>query len=254
MTSVFLWAARYPRGCRDTSVRERRTYRVKPFRNYKLCLLIETIADRAEGELIEVSVKGAAARVRLEDLPLLRVGDRVWLVFESGMIPAPIAVQATVRNLVTEAQLTRYGFEFEEPWELEGRISQRLHELFNRRRAYRVEPVEPVEVRLIDSKRFETTSLLKCISATGLCVLVKPETAPRFEVGKQLEVSFDLSQQVKGFKFVVWSRNRQLHNGKTSYGLEFDPVRSEAFKRQQEAIYDYITEVRSIGTPRDLAG
>jgi c-di-GMP-binding flagellar brake protein YcgR len=253
-------------------VEGRKRYRVTPDEAHTLAITVKTAeGETFTGELLDITIDGAGTRFPRDIGPTLAVGQPATLTFTSLRLRKPIQVNAKVRSRVELGAFRsyRYGFEFSEWQELQRRLSGEIHELFNQRMSYRVEPdpAQPIEaiVKLTQADRlavhdappkvpeeFKAVASVKDISAIGTAILIDREAEVTLAATDVVEVSFQLPISDKTVELVSWIRNRQLQDESVCYGLEFDADRSEYFERQQNEIIKYITRRRLEEPPKRL--
>lgn len=250
----------------------RKRYRVTPDEAYTLAVTVKTAdGETFAGELLDIAIDGAGTRFPRDVGPTLAVGQTATLTFTSVRLRKPIQVHAKVRSRVELGAFRsyRYGFEFNEWEELERRLSGEIHELFNQRVSYRVEPdpVQPMEAVLKlthasqllvrdapadEAGEFEAVGQIKDISAIGIAIIIDREVEVTLASTDLVDVSFRLPKSDKTVQLVSWIRNRELQGDNVCYGLEFDPDQSEYFTGQQNEIVKYIKRRRLEEPPKTL--
>ncbi len=250
----------------------RKRYRVTLDQAHTLNVTVKTAdGESFAGELLDITIDGAGTRFPRDVGPTLAVGQPATLTFTSARLRKPIQVYAKVRSRVELGAFRsyRYGFEFNQWEELQRRLSGEIHELFNQRVSYRVEPnpAEPVKAVLKlaqeqypsssdaappEAATFETAGIVKDLSLIGLAILVDREAEVTLAATDLVDVSFRLPMSQNKLQLVSWIRNRQLQDDHVCYGLEFDPDRSNHFKTQQDEIMKYVRRRRLEEPPRRL--
>lgn len=250
----------------------RKRYRVTPDEAHTLDVTVKTAdGETFTGELLDIAIDGAGTRFPREVGPTLAVGQPATLTFTSARLRKPIQVHAKVRSRVELGAFRsyRYGFEFNEWQELQRRLSGEIHELFNQRVSYRVEPdpAEPIEATVKlpreghlpsadvppeEAREFEAIGRVKDICAIGVAILVDREAEVTLAATDLVNVSFRLRTSQQNVQLVSWIRNRQLQDEWVCYGLEFDPDRSEYFREQQDEVMKYVKRRRLEEPPKRL--
>lgn len=246
----------------------RKRYRITPGEDHSLDVTVKTAEGTAfPGELLDITIEGAGTRFRRDAGPTLAVGQPATLTFTSVRLRKPISIRAKVRSRVEmgEFRSYRYGFEFDQWEELEGRLSREIHHLFNQRVVYRVEPDPVVEAVLRlppeppaggqpdqETPAFEAAGPIKDLSAVGIAVLVDRAAEEAFATIDLVEIAFRLPTSSETLKLMGWIRHRQLKEDRVYYGLEFDPDRSARFDQQQHAIVRYVKRRQLEEPPRKI--
>lgn len=232
----------------------RRHYRVTPADQHTVEVSVSTADGQAfPAELLDITIEGAGTRFLREAGPTLAVGQAATLTFKSARLRRPIRVQAKVRSRVELGAFRsyRYGFEFDGREELEQQLGGEIYRLFNQRNIYRVEPdpEQPIEAVIhlseydsatpASAAGFEAHGHLKDLSTVGAAVLVDRRAESTLAATDLVELSFRLPGSGRALRLTAWIRHRELQDEHVCYGLEFDPMRSEAFARDEHELLKY---------------
>ena len=147
-------------------------------------------SGRAVGEVADLSLKGAAIRFPLAQDPTFGVGALVTVLLHCGQNEV-VEVEATVQTRTELNDTRRFGFTFSDSRALRVKLNAGLLELFNQRKAFRVEPnaAAPVTVRIRVDER-EMTGRLRDISTDGVGVLM--DAAAEDQLSHVLDVNLVL--------------------------------------------------------------
>ena len=224
---------------------QRKQYRVRvqEGRILQIALLPAKGTSPCAGTIIDVSADGAAVRFPLADCPALALGATVELSVTSDQLKTPLLAHARVRHRIEEKDFRQYGFQFTDREQFERRLSPILNALFNRRRAYRVEPDSEAPVEVAVEAHEGGTSVpgrLVNISAGGLQVRLPVDSDAALVDSDIVKLSFSLPQCPRPFALVGSVRSRFLDGMWVRYGIAFDQGRSGTFERQADGISDYV--------------
>jgi hypothetical protein len=200
---------------------------------------LETAAgDVFAGDLLEASFDGVEVRFPRTKTPTLAIGGRAMITIESTHTQASMRLKTKVKHRGEKETFRHYSLLFFEPEKLGEKFPQELLRLFNRRSAYRAQPVpgEPIEI-VLRSGKHQVIGRLRDISATGICALVGPDADIAIAAVEQVETSFRLPPSEKTLKLEAWIRWRHINGLALAYGLQFHP---ESIKRYEAEVLDYI--------------
>ena len=197
------------------------------------------------GEVVDVSAQGVALRVPRNIAPVLSLGQNVSFPFTPRTQAEPVALRATVRSRNRVGKHWRYGFEFELDNMRGMRFAEEFYGLFNRRDAFRVEPLaeEPIPVTIanLDGSLPPIAIAQLCnVSATGLGIRFSSNADPTLADDAILHTMLRPPTSPCSLKLAGRIRHRTLRGDTVCYGLQFDPKHSEQFERDHENLVDYI--------------
>jgi hypothetical protein len=206
-----------------------------------------------EGQLSDASFGG----VRVELLgvefgsrtpPVLQLGQEVVLSFSFTGVSQPVRARAVVVSRTDHGENRYYGFRFTNQAQFESQLSTRLYGLFNRRRAYRVQPqtasdsavhvaIEPQKGRLC--VRGQAADL----SVTGVGVRAPLKTEAALARTDHVTVTLSLPESTETLRLAGVIRHRRVVSVTTAhYGIEFDFERSPEAEKQQGMILAYVMQ------------
>ncbi len=199
-------------------------------------------SGKAIGDVLDLSLNGAAVRIAVTENPTFSVGEPMTVHFLST--PAgPVEVQAKVQARSELDDSRRFGLVFEDPGALRKRLNGGLLRLFNQRKAFRVEigSGSQTDVR-IRTDGPEALGQLLNVSAAGVAVLVDPQVEAQLSQVVSVSVAFQLPGDDEALVFRAVIRNRAQMKGRDGiyYGLELDRTSSSDFIAQQQHIVDYV--------------
>jgi c-di-GMP-binding flagellar brake protein YcgR len=173
-------------------------------------------------ELIDLSIRGAGARVPVHDDRKYEKGDAVELAI-TGMMRAEVKVSARVASVRPEGGgWLRIGFEFQQPEKVSQQLDTFYLKHFNRRRDQRVSPA--IDRRVLATLRVDGTEIkgtLGDVAESGVALvltLADGERLPKSDTG---EVEFRLPG-CAAYKLNVCLRHRTTTRERVVVGLEFD--------------------------------
>ena len=217
----------------------RQVYRIDLTGSYHLKGLLRCEAmPNLEGKLMDISAKGVGLAFTSEADPRLLVGAGLELVFRAPN-GTELKAAAVVRDYVDPGGFVRYGFEFEDPEELDKRIPILLRPIFNRRRAPRVKPEAPISVQ-IEHAESSTTAELVDISTIGASVTLPFGQAEAFDRDSEVSLSFLLPTCTTLLTIAGLVRGRRLVGPTVHVGIEFDSLRTEGLADVESALQDFV--------------
>ncbi|NUP98126.1 MAG: PilZ domain-containing protein [Planctomycetaceae bacterium] len=173
-------------------------------------------------ELVDLSIRGAGARVPLNDDRKFEKGDKVELAI-TGMMRAEITAEARIASVKPDrGGFVRVGFEFQQPEKVAEQLDTFYLKHFNRRRDQRVSPA--IDRRVLATLRVEGIELkgtLGDVAESGVALvltLADGERVPKAETG---EIEFRLPG-CANYKLNVCLRHRTATRERLVVGLEFD--------------------------------
>jgi c-di-GMP-binding flagellar brake protein YcgR len=186
-------------------------------------------------ELIDLSIRGAGARVPNSDDRKYEKGDKVQLAI-TGMMRSEIKAEARIASVTPDGGgHVRIGFEFEQP----ERVSQQLDTFylkhFNRRRDQRVSPAidrrVPATLR-IDGTEFK--GILGDIAESGVSVVFSLADGERLPKAESGEIEFRLPG-CETYTLSACLRHRTNTRERVILGIEFD--------KDDERLHKHATEL-----------
>ena len=199
-------------------------------------------SGRAAGEVADLSLKGAAIRFPLAQDPTFGVGALVTVLLDCGQDEV-VEVEATVQTRTELNDARRFGFTFADSRALRVKLNAGLLELFNQRKAFRVEPsaTVPVTVR-IRVDELEITGRLRDISTDGVGVLM--DATAEDQLSHVLDVNLVLHLPDGGaplrVKASIRNRTRTDKKNRICYGLRFDPASSSSPSEDHQRLVAYV--------------
>jgi hypothetical protein len=224
---------------------ERRSvYRVPAERDDAIRAEVVGQSGRAFGDVLDLSLNGAAVRIAITENPTFSVGEPVTVHFlctPAGQVEVQAKVQA--RSELDDSR--RFGFAFEDPAALRKRLNGGLLRLFNQRKAFRVELGTGSQTAVrIRTDGPEALGRLLNVSADGVAVLVDPQVEAQLSDVVSVSVAFQLPGDDEALIFRAVIRNRAQMKGGDGvyYGLELDRTSSSDFIAQQRRLVDYVMQ------------
>ncbi len=193
------------------------------------------------GRLVDLSEGGVG--LRLLSWPSVlhpSVGEVAALSFPSLVLNRPLMASAFVRHREEAGGNYRYGLQFTDRRQLDGRLWPVFHRLFNRRRSVRVapDPGLPVEVSA-QGVRLQVAVI--DISQRGVGIRIRADEEPALAGSDHLEIVVALPEGRDHVHLDGIVRSRRLTGGEIDYGIEFDLGHSGDADRYQSAIGEYMT-------------
>ena len=193
------------------------------------------------GEAVGASVEGIGVRFPKRPGTVLTIGEPVTLSFRLPHLSHRIELGATPTNSLAQASCWRYGFQFNDKLDAPAEFAARFYRVFNRRRAYRVEPnsASAVEVTVVAGETAQTAKLDN-ISATGIALSIDGDSVEPLARSERWVLSFCLPDTEERLTMVATVRHSDRTRQQRSYGLEFNPNETEHFEIQQQVIMDFV--------------
>ena len=189
------------------------------------------------------SIPGGGIGVRFLKRPGagLAIGEPVTLSFRLRHLSHRIELGATPTNSLAQASCWRYGFQFNDKLQAPAEFAARFYQVFNRRRAYRVEPndASAVEVGVLAGE-LALSATLENISATGIALSIEDDSVDPLARSERWRLSFGLPDTEEWLTVVANVRHSDRTRQPRFYGLEFDPNETEHFEIQQQIIMDFV--------------
>ena len=193
------------------------------------------------GDVLDVSLKGAAVRIALEHDPTFAIGERVNLTLDSDTLGSA-TIQATVRARSELSGFRRFDFAFPNPDTLRRQLNAKFMRFFNERKAFRIEPSPetPIDVHMT-SETYQTTGRLRDLSADGVGIIVDGESERRLARVVDVGITFALPGHARPVSFQASIRKRFRLDGTDGvcYGFSWDPEVSD-FSTHQQRVIDYV--------------
>ena len=221
----------------------RRVYRVSVKEPDRMRLFLETAeGTRFRGQLFDVSLLGAGARFEGDRVPKLDLGEIVTLRLETTEDSGSFSIRARTRSIFWVRDYERYGFEFEDPQELQSGLAARSFQWFNRRRAPRARPAEGqnVAVTVRDALGNRWHGRMADVSAAGISLRFDAHSDPALGDDAAFKITFRLPGQERELGLQANLRRRERQAEGVLYGLEFDSGLTDDFKEMSEAIDQFV--------------
>ena len=220
----------------------RQAYRVATSGHDAIRADITGDSGRAVGDVLDLSLTGAAVRIATAQDPTFAIGELVTAFFHSGDSD-PIEVQARIEARSELDDSRRFSLAFPDPAALRDKLTSGLLQIFNQRKAFRVEmkAATPVEAQ-VRVEGFEAIGRLQNISEDGVAVLLDAQVEDRLASSVGLTLTFQLPGDDRALVFsaVIRNRCRAEDESKVCYGLRLDPTNSSNFPAQRRCIVDYV--------------
>ena len=231
-------------GADGPGVDRRELYRVDLREDERgLSVAVETAqGHKIEAQLVDLSRKGLALRIPADRAPDVAAREQLWLHFRDPG-DRPIApLRAMVRSVIGTPGFVRYGLRFDPDQDLSQVLPEDLLPRFNQRVARRIRPREEIaiELRPGDDGR-AVVGRVRDLSWSGLGASIPAQAhASPLDGARDVELRFELP----GIRRPLCLRGRiqrdLLIDDRVCYGIRFDPVLSEDFVGQQNAIKRYV--------------
>lgn len=218
----------------------RQVYRIDLTNSYYLRGVLRAKgSDEVEGKLVDISSRGAALVFHSSVDPRLVVGDEVELAFCVPGSSAELRTTANVRVVAKPEDFVRYGFEFGDFKNFDGKIPPILRAVFNRRRAPRVTPEATVVVG-IATVNTSIEGKLVDLSVCGLSVEIPFHAAGGFDCGTGVELSFTFPARQQAVRIAGTVRDRRLVGPTIHLGIEYDAQTTVNLADNMGLIEDYV--------------
>jgi PilZ domain len=228
------------------SEERRQVYRVMPQPGDPITLHLRVDgAMRPADEVLDVSARGACARVQAPVTPIAR-GERVEVSLGTGAGPT-VDVEAVVASARTTARGYRYGLRFLNEATAPQPGEQAFHRTFNRRglqRATDLADARPLMVLLlaegVTGAAHSARALLRNISASGLGAITDLAAASWLTRDQDLRAGFTLPGAGRPLDLGARLRSRHAVGSSVYVGLAFEPRRTRAYLEQAEEIVAFV--------------
>jgi c-di-GMP-binding flagellar brake protein YcgR len=198
------------------------------------------------GELVDVSVGGAAARFTLAHDPGLARDEVVELCLAGP--DRPSAVQTAARVIYVEqggAQHWRYGFDFIDVGDLYSQLDEFYAQCFNRRRAERVEvPPEGRVLTRLEWSGGKVDCSVHDISTVGMGAWLAPDKASRLEGAVRLYARLRLPGVGSEIGGPVVLQHRTPVRSRMLIGFGFDLSAEGGFRDFERELSEYVQRRR----------
>ena len=227
-------------------IERRGTYRVSVSGDDAVTADLTGKRGRANGDVVDLSLKGATVLFPVAQAPNFAVGESVTVDLHSvkGSLRL-VQVRATVETRSELEEARRFGLSFSDPAVLRSKLSARLLRLFNQRKAIRVEPSDsaPVDV-LVCVEELECVARLRDISAEGVGLVVDAESDARLSRVANVILKLQLPPDGRILTFRASIRNRTSQEAESAvhYGLRLEPSGTTDFSEQQTHVVNYVTD------------
>ena len=203
-------------------------------------------SGRANGGVVDLSLKGATVLFPVAQAPNFAVGESVTVDLHSAKASLRLVqVRATVQTRSELEDARRFGLTFSDPAVLRSKLCARLLRLFNQRKAFRVKPSEsaPVDVRVC-IEELEVVARLRDISSDGVGLLMDAESEARLSRVVNVIVKLQLppDSRTLTFRASIRNRTRQDAEGAVHYGLRLEPSGTTDFSEQQTHVVNYVMD------------
>ena len=194
----------------------------------------------AFGDVLDLSLKGTAVQISLDQDPAFVIGETVTLTlrFERGR---SVQVEASLRARTDLDGFRCFNFAFLNPSALRAKLPAALLWSFNERDAFRVEPegLVPVNLQIVGTGSL-TSGRMRDVSVDGFSVLLDDGAAKQLSPGVHVSAEFTLPGHDGPVTFHASIRSRSTLAGSVLIGLRFDRDPSSAFVSQRRTVIDYV--------------
>ncbi len=223
----------------------RTAYRVAPADIEQLELVVSGgFGKMIKGQVVDLSNGGVGAKFDREQAPVLAIGDELELAFYwCDQEFESLGIQAQVVSRNDAEHSVRYGFAFLESPSL-GHVT--LHQIFNKRGAYRAkpEPGEEVEVQVSAHnqalKEPLLTATLSDISVIGMGISTGPGQDAILKDHPVVDVTFKLPGASKLRTLAARIVARELRGHVIHYGLQFSRAMSQHLSTEEDEIAAFV--------------
>ena len=202
-------------------------------------------SGQAFGEVLDLSLKGAAVRIPLSQDPSFFVGEQVSFKVDSNL--GSVRVLAAVHARTELDGFRRFGLAFDGSPLLGAKLSAGLLRLFDQRRALRVEPDVTVVVNLsVPRQSFRTTGRMRNVSANGIAVIIDYDSEKALSRVTEVDLEFRLPGRDRPLALQASIRNRRKDDDEAvCIGLCFEAKGSQDFDAQRQTVTDYVVARQS---------
>lgn len=197
------------------------------------------------GEIVHGDKENASLRFYQDGAPLFAIGDPATLFINSPALPQAIEIKARIVSRTESESHRTFCLRFHTAHHNQSEMVAGLMRLLRRRSAYRLQfgPDEMIEAQVIAERSGEVRELLATlqdISATGACVLLKPD-ADRFLCAvDSFTIRFSLPPSDALIALPVSIRHRRACAEGISYGVFFDTGGRPELLELQDEVANFI--------------
>ncbi|MCY3000351.1 MAG: PilZ domain-containing protein [Planctomycetota bacterium] len=192
-------------------------------------------------ELIDLSIRGAGARVPIPDDSKYEKGDAV-VISITGMLRAEVKATARIASVRPDgAGFVRLGFEFQQPEKVGQQLDTFYLKHFNRRRDQRVSPA--IDRRVLATLRVDGTEIkgtLGDVAESGVALVLTLADGERLPKADNGEIEFRLPGCAT-YKLNVCLRHRTVTRERVVVGIEFDKG-DERLHRNSTELAEFIAK------------
>lgn len=213
-------------------------------------VVFRTEAGPVEAMILDISAHGCGVKASADLTASIEVGDNLPLRIVLGEEDAakPLFLRGSVRSIDRETRgETRLGLKFKEVERLFPQLREDQWRYFNRRAAFRVEPVDPGQEQLLlrfTGKQLKGTRSLPVLDVAeqGFGVLVD-QSEPGFDPVSTVRARFELPGR-KGTIDVglVVAHRTDIPDGTARVGLLVDDDETRQAESTRESIGDWVVE------------
>ena len=201
-----------------------------------------------EGEFVDASIGGAAARFTLANEPGLSVGDEVEVCITAKNRDRGIETPAKVVYVEPGGdQHWRYAFEFTSIGNLYAQMDEFHAQIFNRRKDRRIQipPEQAIRAKILWGEN-SMDCKLHDLSIGGMSTLLLDEKAQRLEDIERVRVQIDLHLNGQIIEGPAFLRHRKILPGRVLLGVEFKVEGEGGFRANQAELDRFITARRIV--------
>lgn len=206
-------------------------YRVELPPSFMIADVIRESERSIKAEVMDMSFAGAGLKMSEPGASNLVVDTRVALEFKGPReLGQGIRVGATVKHVgaLEDGEGVIVGVAFDDPKAVHRLVPAQLHHVFNRRKAFRVEPARG-EVIMVEVRSSSPTPEAKPglgrmvdLSATGIGILVDEPTARHYKDVLELSLHFKLPTAPEAIALDATLRSKVPRDRGERWGLLFE--------------------------------
>jgi c-di-GMP-binding flagellar brake protein YcgR len=202
--------------------------------------------DTLHGELIDLSIRGAAVVVPVEFDPPIAIDEVVELTIAHPIDGWSVQTPVCLRRAHTDGSKVHYGFEFINEGNLYAQLENAMARYFNRRRAARIEvelDQQPV-VRLMWG-RTNALGKINDVSRDGIGVTLDLVHAQKLYEDDHVQVRFKLPEVKKPVE--CGARVARMHRlgDRVFVGLQLDQDAKTGLNRYAAVLEEYVARLES---------
>lgn len=201
-----------------------------------------------QGEFLDASISGAAARFTLSNEPGLQLGDVVEVCI--GALNHERRVETPARVVYVEPggdQHWRYAFEFTSPGNLYSQMDEFHAQIFNRRKDRRIQipPEQAIRAKLkwgqnsLDCKLYD-------LSIGGMSTVLTDDKAQRLDGIERLRVTIELNHGEAPIEGAATIGHREQLPGRMLFGIQFKLDGENGFRAHQATLDRFISARRVV--------